>query len=359
MKKPKILILTNESKLGDAVGQINGYELLESTGEIDSCQSISFKNNIDPESSFNRVLTVLKESNWNCLVVFTPKNFPETESKFSKLLDAINGRPILYWEGDPWGYPGEKKPVTKQMSWWMSNSEIVFSTAVEPHFKLFNSLGAKNIYFMPNTYCHLYFKNEELHPPIGTYNLKDLIMIASNTAKIPFLTGSPGSSKRWELATRLHLSKTYSTSIYGKNWPKNWSNGYLPYKFQGEAIRNHKISVNWDNFDCYKDYSSDRLPISLISGRVHITTRHPGMNWAPDEETGLFQVEKPKLIFSTVSSLFDLGTENILRLGLEGHNWAKNRLSHRQAARYIISSYFSEVEKPLIDPWLNLPIWQK
>ena len=354
MPRLKLLLLTNEPAHGGATGQINGYELMALSGEIESCKNTSHREGYDDLSAYDRVLNAVQRKDYDVIVIWSPVVFPNTLDQFAEIIKAINGRPILYWEGDPWQKKDGKKPVTNQMSWWMSHSEIVFSTATSPHFEIFRDIGAKTIVHMPNTYCHLFFKNEEYLSPNSLGTLRDITMIANNSARIPGVSGLPGTLKRIELASRLHFNNKISHNIFGRGWPKNWSSGNVPYSKQASEIRKSKLSVNWDNFIDYHDYSSDRLPISLIAGRIHITTRHPGMNWAPNSEHGLFQEESPKKIIEKAENILFSDPENLFKLGLEGHNWVKNRLSHREAARYVLSSYFENIKKPPEDPWSNL-----
>ena len=354
--KPRLLLLTNEERPGGATGQINGYELMVQSGEIGSCRSISLKEGFDEASAQQRVLHAVKRTDYDVVVIWTPGAFPTTESQFTEIIEAINERPILYWEGDPWGRASDKKPVTKQMSWWMSHSEIVFSTAVDPHFSIFKELGATSIRHIPNTYCHLKFTNEEKYPPtLDSLNSGvDFSIIGSNTARIPGLTGSPGALRRWELVTRARFGSRYSSRLYGAKWPKGWSEGLLGYELQGQEIRKSKVNLNWDNFDKYEGYSSDRLPIALLAGRPHVTTKHPGMLWLPNENIGLYQETSPKKVLNRGKELLSIDPKIRFKLGLEAHKWVVNRLSHREAARYIMSTFYEHIKKPTADPWGKL-----
>ena len=357
MAKPRILLITNEAKFGDASGQINGYEILVNSEELGACIVESHKEGFDERSAFERVLQAVGRPDYDCVIIWTPGLFPTTITQFERILGKINGRPILYWEGDPWGLQFEKKAYTAQMGWWAANSEIVFSTASQPHVALFKSLGAKKVFFCPNTYCHLKFSHAESNPPpkFDSGNGTDFTLIASNTARIPGVSGLPGAFRRWELVSKLKFNSRYSTALYGSNWPKGWSDGLLQYDRQAQMIRNSKMSLNWDHFPKYHDYSSDRLPISLLAGRVHITTKHNGMKWAPAPEIGFFQEVSPTKIISRAEELLSLDPNLLWQIGKEGHLWAKKRLSHRESARYIISSFFNEVLSPKFEPWNQLP----
>jgi hypothetical protein len=114
------------------------------------------------------------------------------------------------------------------------------------------------------------------------------------------------------------------------------------------------VSANWDHWPRMSDYSSDRLPISLISGRPHVTTRHTGCEWLPGEDEGLLQELSPKLVHDRVRNLLELDPVVTYRMGVEAHSWARYRMSHREAARYILNQVLDEVTPPPNDPWAVL-----
>jgi hypothetical protein len=357
MYKPRLLILTNSPNRDFHRGQINGYELLIATKELSSVRFVSHQERGNNRSPFERVFEAVKRNDYDVLIVWTPGKFPSSESEFSRLVEAVNGRPILYWEGDAWGKENRWKEMPIQMSWWMSHSEIVFSTVSDPQVSFFVKNGAKYVLHTPNTYCHFYFRKEEQEIPkkiqdVATY---DISMISNNTALIPGLSGAPGAIKRWNLAYRLHFGSGFSSRLFGEHWPNNWSSGYLDYGNQAAEIRKSKVNVNWDNFSDYSDYTSDRTPIALIAGRPHVTCRHSGMKWAPSSDFGLFQETSPKLVLERAKELLSMDPDLVWNLGVNAHNWAKGRISHRESARYVVSSFFDHIKKPPKDPWSNLP----
>ena len=118
--------------------------------------------------------------------------------------------------------------------------------------------------------------------------------------------------------------------------------------------RNDEHFYTWDNFDNYEDYSSDRLAIALLAGRPHVTTKHPGMLWLPNECIGLYQETSPKNVLNRGKELLSIDPKIRHDRGLEAHNWVKSHLSHREAARFVVSSYFENVEEPPGDPWSTL-----
>jgi hypothetical protein len=147
---PKLLIITNEGFSHHAKGQIDGYQLLVDSGEIESVVTVGLKPGYDSLNPFERVKRALMVNAFDAVLIWTPFDFPNKREQFNELLSLIGNRPIYYWEGDPWLPPGKaKKSVTPQMGWWMSVSEIVFSVVINPHFDIFMDLGARKIQHMP------------------------------------------------------------------------------------------------------------------------------------------------------------------------------------------------------------------
>jgi hypothetical protein len=141
----------------------------------------------------------------------------------------------------------------------------------------------------------------------------------------------------------------------GAGWPQGWSEGRIAYARQVDELRKERVSANWDHWPRIPDYTSDRLPISLIAGRPHVTTRHPGGEWLPGHDLGLFQELSPRLVHHRVRNLLEMDPAVTYQLGVAAHSWARHRVSHREAARYILTQVLHDVAPPPADPWASLP----
>jgi len=345
----RILAITNEAKIDSAPGQRDALVQLQRNGWIETVDFISYKMNDDYSTNFQSVLEAVKSKKYDTFFVWSPKDFPATFNDFEKLSIAIGQRTVLYWEGDPWSVGGIKT-YFKQMFWWARISTILFSVAGDPQSNEFKRYSS-NVCLIPHTYCHIQFQKEEMHPPEKIDWDPNFIMIANQVATIPFLYGVPGSGTRFLLANRLKSKYADRFDLYGSNWPR-WLNAInLKYSEQGAAIRKHSFSINWDNFPKYESYASDRLPIALISGRVHLTTKHGGPSLYGNYENGLIECNNPKEMMSAVESLMNCSPSELFLRGLQGHNWVKNRLSHRQAGQFMISRVNSKVPLPDLYPW--------
>lgn len=347
---PRVLLITNERVHGDAAGQIHAYQELEVCGEIGHVTAVSACSEVDPAEATATVLQAVEHARPDVAVLWTPGRFPGSRANFERIQKALGSASLLYWEGDPWH---RAKPITAQMRWWMGAADVVFTTAGPPQATDFLAAGARLVQHVPNTYCHVKFRMcEAVEPP--PVDRQRVTMIGSNLMLIPALTGVPGSFRRAELAMRLRRAVP-DFDLRGKGWARLGLRAQpIEYARQADHIREGALSVIWDHWPYLPDYSSDRLPIALVAGRPHVTTLHPGMQWVPGQDLGLFQEASPARIVDVVSDLLP-DTDRLSRLGRAAHRWAAHRVSHREAARYIMSTVLDSVASPPSDPWAHLP----
>ena len=180
-------------------------------------------------------------------------------------------------------------------------------------------------------------------------------MIGSRLARWGRVSRIPGAVQRAKLIRLLQRRADLRLALYGKGWSGRGVRGPVTYDRQTVVIRDGLMSVNWDHFPRHESYASDRLPISLLAGRVHVTTAHPRMNWLPGEQIGVFQEPAPGAVVERVEDLKATGAEHLMELGLAGHRWVRDRLSHRQAARFMLGAVDPAVLGSLPeDPWRSL-----
>ena len=347
--RPSLLIITNQPLPGCA-GQVNGFEILVQTGELDFVQTISFRG-VGPQSRtfyFSDVLRAIADSTASHVMIWSPGNFPEKASEFEQLLEVLGTRHLIVWEGDAWG---RGKPIRECMRLWLKRADTIFTVAGDPQTTLLRQAGAKNIYRTYHTYCHVTFSKYEHH--IATHTNSLVTLIGANCMRVPFpyFTGMPGSWQRRRLALSLKRTLGEGFHVYGKGWSKSIADGPLDFALQIDAINDSRLSVNWDHFATYYDYFSDRLPISMLAGRPHVTSAHPGMEWAPDGTNGLYQEATVSGVIERTLSLLDENPEALMNRGVQLHSWVNNRLSHRQAARHMMSIVSDKVRPVGMDPW--------
>ena len=353
IKKLRVLVLTNEHSLDSAPGQKDAIRVLAQQDYIESVDFVSHSASLDSDVNYRQVVSAIDSNHFDILMIWSPRVFPKTRDQFEHLLQVIDGRPIYYWEGDPWTKSGIKG-LTEQSKWWASESQIVFSVAKEPHTTLFRSVSQARIQFIPHTYCHIQFAKQEVTEPSMLATSKTVVMIGSQTAKIPFVYGTPSSGIRFLVGTSLKLRLRKDFQLFGSRWPRGFSSGTVAYSDQAKLIREFSLSANWDNFVDHESYASDRLPISLLAGRVHVTSTHPGISHYGGEDDGLVQATGLWEMHRKVNELRQLDPVKLSRMGLEAHKWARNRFSHREAARFMFAQITKAVPQPRIQPWIEL-----
>ena len=350
--RPPLLIIMNQP-LSGCLGQVDGYERLVASGDLEFVETVAmngFREGARDQTSVDRVTTALRSSSATHVMVWSPGLFPNDFRDVDKLDDALAGRPLIYWEGDAWGH---RKPISAQMSWWLKRSEIVFSVSGAPMGDMLRAAGGRNVNLTFHTYCHIKFGVYESSPSFLSPRHK-FSFVGNNTSQVPFISGLPGSAGRWELILRMRAQHGSEFQLFGGGWPRKWSQGPIDYDRQIAAMHQSLITVNWDHYPNYSDYSSDRLPIALLAGRPLVTTRHPGMAWAPTPELGLYQEDTPKLVSLRAAEILARGPSAILALGQEAHSWTAGRLSHREAARSLVSRAIEGIEPPNMEPWTSL-----
>jgi hypothetical protein len=78
------------------------------------------------------------------------------------------------------------------------------------------------------------------------------------------------------------------------------------------------------------------LPISLLAGRVHVTTAHRNMGWIPSDLPGLHFAQSPREVCRTVDQLLAAPVDDVLAAGAEAHRWVRGRLSDAVTARFML-----------------------
>ena len=347
--KASLLIITNQS-LEHCMGQTDGFDLLVHSGELEFVDKVAYRGDAlnGRMFDFQKVCEAISQSTATHVMVWSPNRFPETVEQFERLDKALRSRPLIYWEGDAWG---RGKPVTSQMRMWLHRADTVFSVAGTPQTQLLQSGGASRIERTFHTYCHIKFARFESFQDHDISRAATLIGGMPMRIPFPAFTGMPGSWDRLMLGRALKRKLGSNMAIFGRGWPAGLSEGHLDFEDQVQEIMKGKVSVNWDHFPTYHGYFSDRLPISLLAGRPHITNLHPGMEWAPTAADGLFQEATVEDARTRTLEMAYADPTAIRTQGKSLHSWVVNRLSHRQSARHIMSKVIDGIAPVGMEPW--------
>lgn len=346
-----VLVVSNERQPGDASGQVDAYRscVLEAGVRFGVVRPQSVEYG-DERSAVAATVTGLESVDATTVVVLSVNRFPSNEDHWRALDMALRGRFVIYWEGDAWG---GRKAISPEHRRWLSRADLVLATAGRPLSTLLRQAGARRLRRTIHTYDQKRFTCLSLAERSSANCVWDVIVVANATARARgVISRLPGDRDRVSLVRRLRRSRL-QLGVYGSGWPRGWSMGRLAYAEQVAAIRRAKVSANWDHFPDLAGYSSDRLPISLVAGRPHVTTWHPEMAWA-DDVPGLFLERSVSDVVARVRLLLALDPSHLHQLGENARAWALGRVSHRQAAQYVLSHADLGISVPPLTPWCDL-----
>jgi hypothetical protein len=331
-------MVTNERTSGTEYGLRDEYARMADQGEIESFTAIApaaIETSSTKENAAAALRATAREAHPNVVLVLSPKALSLDSQWVRDWISSLGHPAVLYWEGDPWHRWA--KPPTASMRGWLERADVVFAVAREPQARLLERAGAGHVRFIPHTYCHVQFADAERADLRAGQIRYDAVLVGSRLARFGLVSRVPGATGRASLVRRLKRSD-HRFVVYGAGWGANGNSSSVPYNRQIDAIRESLVSVNWDHFPRHQSYVSDRLPISLLAGRVHITTAHQGLDWLPGPDTGLFLEPSVSAVVRRVGELTSRPVDELLELGAAAHDWVRNRLSDREAARFMLSA---------------------
>jgi hypothetical protein len=210
----------------------------------------------------------------------------------------------------------------------------MLSGGLEPMSSLMRRHGARDVRLLLHNYDNVR-SGTAWDPPLS--RPYDVVMIANSTRRRILRTYIPGGRRRAKLARRLSERFGKSFALFGTGWDGLESaRGPIPFFQQEKTIRNAWISVNWDHFDGITYYSSDRLPISLAAGIVHVTTYHKGYEFLFKSCPGLYAVKSVEEAVCCVEWLLSRPKEELIGEGLAAKAWAETRLEADTVFRHAI-----------------------
>jgi hypothetical protein len=349
-----LLMVTNEAAPGTEYGLRDAYTTMLRRGEIEMFDAIAPVITADSRSNVEALAELAereKELRPNVVLVLSPSGVEHDPLFVKWLLDSMGHPVVIYWEGDAW--QRWRKPINASMRAWLGVADVVFTTARHPQSDLLKRGGARDVRFIPNTYCHVQSrKAEETDPRHYDEPRFDVTLIGGRYAHAGLFCRLPGGAARASLVRRLQRRRDLRIAIYGSGWNGRGAEGPVPFAHQTDVIRQALMSVNWDHFPRHEAYATDRLAMALIAGRVHVTTRHRGYDWLPGEDAGLFFEASVRDTVRRVIDLAKLPQNEVLELGAAGYRWVKGRLSDREAARFMLGAvderYLSGLPE---EPW--------
>lgn len=344
----------HDPRVKPIIGLRDFFEKLTEEGELaayDAAAPLYLQGKYGHEKSVSEILRLAAEIKPTVLLVTHPTLFGHDRDTIRRFMKAANDPVVLYLEGDAWG--GRlMRPLSESMCAWLATADVVFTVSLGGQVDVLKKAGARDIRFAPQVFCHVMFAEAVSGALPETPIKHDVVVIASNHGRIAGLSRMPGVRGRYRLARRLQRQRSLDLALYGAGWKGRGARGLLPFPDQITAIREGLMSANWDHYPHYEGFASDRLPVSMLAGRAHVTTHHSGLEWLPGPEAGVFQERSVSAVVRRVRELAEAPREDVLARGAAAHEWARARLSTRELGRYMLSAVDERFSASLpSDPW--------
>lgn len=318
----KFFFLPNErDETSLQVGPRRAFQEIQNDGRISELQVCSFlveaKRAGGYEQARRSILDRVQAAQPDILFWQHVSEF-ELDKEFVRQLRSVAPKMLLaYHESDAFG--GWIKRYTKQMKALIGGFDIVFQSSLGPMRNLSLNAGARRVYWVPITFDQERFGRQV---PSSLVRRFDAVMIGTLIRRIPYLWELPGATGRAHLADGLSQALGDRFAIFGSGWKSANYHGTIPYAKQQDVIQNSWVSVMWDHFSQNSYNFSDRLPISLAAGVVHVTSYHPGYDEIFRDCRGLIAAKTVKEAVDATMYLLSLDRRELMDLGGRGREFA-------------------------------------
>ena len=342
MKPLRFFYVPNESQIGDQVGPRKAFSLLKEEGVFSAYTAYSYLVEHAKAASHSQALEQLHAA----VQAFQPdviyfqhlnRSYP-VDRAYVQRLKSVASRPKFVWH-DPDPYGKFIKPLDDTMKAALAESDMAILVGLGYLAEHVRRAGAKRVLFAPHSYDDERF-GQAWQPTLSrTY---DAIMIANLTClkRVPFLY-MPGGRNRKLMSRAFHAAygDRYAVFGAGQGWQgEPYCRGPIPFDAQERTIRSSWITINWGQFDEIAMYSSDRLPISLATGVVHITNHQRGYEHLFPGAKGIYFVHSPAEALDVADLLLSMPRGQLVEIGEQGVAYARERLNATRVYRDIVTA---------------------
>lgn len=342
MKPLRFFYVPNEGTEGDQVGPRKAFRLLHEQGVFSAYTAYSYLVERGKAASHGQALERLLaavEAFQPDVIYFQHLNgsYP-VDSAYVQRLKSVASKPKFVWH-DPDPYGKFIKPLDTTMKAALAESDMAILVGLGYLAEHVRRAGAKRLLFAPHSYDDERFGQAWQPTLTRTY---DALMIANLHClkRVPFLY-MPGGRNRKVMSRAFHRAygERYAVFGAGQGWQgEPYCRGPIPFDEQEHTIRSSWLTINWGQFDEIAMYSSDRLPISLATGVVHITNHQRGYEHLFPNAPGIYFVHSPAEALDVADLLLSQPREQLIEIGAQGVTYARERLNATRVYRDIVTA---------------------
>lgn len=331
----RLLHLPNEAQPGFQVGPREAFATMLARGELAACETYSFLHESTQRGvadSLAGLLQLAAQFRPDVVVWQHVGHFPLDAAFLQRLREVIGQAVLVYHEGDVYGR--WLKPLPSPVRALAAQSDVISLVGLGELAELFRRHGARRIVWSPHS-----FDSQRCDQPWAPTSWRELdaLMIGNRiTSRLP-LRDLPGARERFRLAELLGQRLGKRFAVHGAGWgSRPYARGPLPFDRQEVAIRSAWLGVSWDHFDQVPCYFSDRVPIAMAAGVVHVTNRQPGYDEIFPRGCGLLHAGSVGDLGDIVDELLSRPRDELIALGEQARRFARERLSARRVYRDLL-----------------------
>lgn len=280
----RVLYIPNEHAHHRQEGARSGFAKLSASGLLSEVRVYSFLLRIREGEGFNSVFrglcALVSELRPDVVLIQHPGGTGLLSDHWIQLR-KISPFTLVYHEGD--AYDRWRKVLPPEAKAAAQSANLTLTVGASNQMSILSRAGARAMRWTPHSFDPMRFGMEA---PIQVQEKEfDVVFIGNSVRSRMPGRSIPGVRDRHRLVAEMSKRFGRRFAVYGKGWTGATAQGPIAFADQERAVRSGWITANWDHYPAEAMYFSDRLPISLASGTVHVTTRHPGYDTVFPEET--------------------------------------------------------------------------
>lgn len=343
----RLLHLPNEVQTGFQVGPREAFAVMLARGELAACETFSFLHESQRRGmaeSLSGLLRVAEAFRPDVVLWQHVGRYPVDAAYMQQLRASIGTAVLVYHEGDVYGR--RLKPLPAPVRVLAAHADVVSLVGLGELSDLFRAQGARRVIWSPHSFDSQRFNRPWAATPTRQ---RDAMMIGNRiTSRLPWRE-LPGARERFQIAELLHRRLGQRFAVYGAGWKnRSYAHGPLPFDQQEAAIRSAWLSVSWDHFDQVPYYFSDRVPIAMAAGVLHVTNRHPGYERIFPDGCGLVHATSVAELADAVDELLSRPHDELIALGEQARRFACDRLSAYRVYRDLLRSVAGQFASRLL-----------
>lgn len=349
----KLLYLLNERSIGEHIDVHKGLEKIKEEKLIERFTIYPFlfkiSNGIKINAVLNEISEEIKKNKPNVVIWSHTAGLTITDKFLNKIKNNFPEIIHIYFDGDI--YQKFYKPLPKEIIKLASFCDLSFWPGYAPFIELLRKKGCNDIRYVPLTSDDVRFSKQYKIIPSN-----NIVMIGNYiSSRIPFKT-FPGSKLRREIADLLFMNYDNKFELYGYGWGnRSYLKGIVPFERQGEIYNYSKISVGVNNLHAHY-YFSNRLPISLTSGRIMVHNYEPGVEEIFADIGYPFFFKSKSELLEIIKKLLNYSDVELNNICSKYREFAFQKLTMVFALKYIIKTAYEKINNDKMitpNPWIK------